>query len=89
MSKIPVGRVLTYADIAKKAGSPRAVRAVGNILNKNTDFERVPCHRVVRSDGSVGGYVKGGAAKVRKLLSEGVVIEKGKVDLSLCRMSIV
>lgn len=53
--KIPRGKVLTYKEVAKRAGKPLAFRAVGNILNKNTD-KRVPCHRVVRSDGKIGGY---------------------------------
>lgn len=53
--KIPKGKVLTYKEVAKRAGRPLAFRAVGNILNKNTD-KRVPCHRVVRSDGKIGGY---------------------------------
>ncbi len=53
--KIPRGKVLSYKEVAKKAGRPLAFRAVGNILNKNTD-KRVPCHRVIRSDGRVGGY---------------------------------
>lgn len=52
---IPKGKVLTYKEVAKKAGKPLAFRAVGNILNKNTD-KGVPCHRVIRSDGKVGGY---------------------------------
>ncbi len=55
VKKIPKGKVLTYKGVAKEAGNPLAFRAVGNILNKNTD-KRVPCHRVIRSDGKVGGY---------------------------------
>lgn len=55
VKKIPKGEVLTYKEVAKKAGKPLAFRAVGNILNKNTD-KSVPCHRVVRSDGKLGGY---------------------------------
>lgn len=52
---IPSGSTMTYQEVAVAAGSPRAARAVGNILNANTD-PSIPCHRVVRSDGSVGGY---------------------------------
>lgn len=52
---IPKGKVLTYQQVAKRAGHPRAYRAVGTILRKNTD-PRVPCHRVIKSDGSIGGY---------------------------------
>lgn len=52
---IPKGKVLTYKQVAKKIGHPLAFRAVGNILNKNVDKD-VPCHRVIRSDGKIGGY---------------------------------
>lgn len=55
VAKIPKGKTMTYAEVAQKAGSPRAVRAVGSILAKNTDTA-VPCHRVVRSDGTIGKY---------------------------------
>lgn len=53
--KIPRGEVMTYKEVAKKAGKPLAFRAVGNILNKNNE-KGVPCHRVIRSDGKIGGY---------------------------------
>jgi len=52
---IPKGETLTYKQVAERAGRPKAYRAVGNILNKNYDPD-IPCHRVVRSDGRVGGY---------------------------------
>jgi len=67
--RIPKGRVSTYKDIAKKAGSPRGFRAVGNILNKNRNL-RIPCHRVIRSDGKVGGYREGIKKKIYLLKSE-------------------
>lgn len=76
VEKIPRGRVTTYKDIAKAIGSPRVARAVGNALNKNNSLE-IPCHRVVRSDGRVGGYNKGSRAKVKILLNEGVKINNG------------
>ena len=63
---------MTYARVAKAAGRPNAVRAVGNILNKNRD-PRVPCHRVVRSDGSVGGYAWGSGKKKKILIKEGAI----------------
>ena len=53
--QIPKGETLTYKQVAEAAGRPGAYRAVGNILNKNQDPD-VPCHRVIKSDGSVGGY---------------------------------
>lgn len=68
---IPRGKTLTYGEIAQRAGRPRAYRAVGNILNANRD-PRVPCHRVIRSDGSPGGYNRGAREKIRRLRREGV-----------------
>ena len=56
--QIPKGSVLTYKQVANMAGSPKAFRAVGNILSKNFD-KSIPCHRVVRSDGKAGGYNRG------------------------------
>lgn len=72
VKKIPKGQVLTYSQVAKKAGSPKAWRAVGNILNKNKNPE-VPCHRVILADGSLGGYRSGARAKLRLLKKEGVI----------------
>ena len=66
---IPRGETLTYKDIAKIAGSPKAFRAVGNILNKNYN-PGVPCHRVIRSDGKLGGYNKGELEKLKRLTVE-------------------
>ena len=68
--KIPRGKVMTYKEVAQRAGFPLAWRAVGNILNKNTDPE-IPCHRVIRSDGKVGDYRKGTAKKILLLKKEG------------------
>ncbi len=73
VSRIPKGRTMTYKEVAEAAGSPKAWRAVGNILNKNRDFEKIPCHRVIRSDGSVGNYVLGEVEKKRKLRMEGAL----------------
>lgn len=70
---IPKGSVMTYGEVAKKAGSPRAARAVANIMAANYD-EDVPCHRVIRSDGGLGGYNRGGTEKKRAILqSEGYI----------------
>ena len=69
--KIPRGQVLTYRQVAKLAGSPNAYRAVGSILNKNRDFKNIPCYRVVRSDGTPGGYVRGAKLKIALLKKEG------------------
>lgn len=68
---IPAGQVLTYKEVATVAGRPKAARAVANIMAKNFDLT-VPCHRVIRSDGALGGYNRGGsAAKARILAKEG------------------
>lgn len=69
VKKIPAGSVLTYKQVAIKAGRPTAWRAVGNILNKNYD-PQIPCHRVVRSDGKTGGYNRGAKTKIKLLLAE-------------------
>ena len=66
---IPKGQTLTYQQVAQRAGRPHAYRAVGNILNKNYD-PVIPCHRVVRSDGSAGGYNRGTEEKRRRLQEE-------------------
>ena len=67
--KIPSGKVLTYKKVAQLAGSPFAYRAVGNILSKNHN-PSIPCHRVIRSDGKIGGYNRGMDNKYRILLEE-------------------
>jgi len=66
---IPKGQTRTYAQVAALAGSPRAYRAVGNILNTNYD-PSIPCHRVVRSDGTPGGYNRGTKKKIAILKKE-------------------
>lgn len=74
VKKIPKGKVLTYKEVAKLAGSAKASRAVGNILSKNYD-PKIPCHRVIRSDGKLGNYNRGGTkAKEKILKEEGVVL---------------
>jgi methylated-DNA-[protein]-cysteine S-methyltransferase len=67
---IPKGRVMTYKEVAERIGHPNAFRAVGNILNKNTD-KSVPCHRVIRSDGRIGGYNGIQGVKEKLLREEG------------------
>ena len=73
VQKIPRGKVLTYREVARRAGNPRAARAVGNILNKDYN-PKIPCHRVIRSDGRAGGYNRGTRLKLQKLRKEGVTI---------------
>jgi O-6-methylguanine DNA methyltransferase len=71
VAKIPRGSVMTYQEVARRAGRPNAARAVGNIMHHNPDTARVPCHRVVRSDGTPGGYARGTRAKIALLRREG------------------
>ncbi len=73
VKKIPKGKTLTYKDVATKTGHTKAYRAVGNILNKNFD-PKIPCHRVIRSDGTVGEYNRGRSKKIELLKSEGAII---------------
>lgn len=68
--RIPRGQTLTYKQVAELSGRPKAYRAVGNILNKNYD-KSIPCHRVIRSDGWLGGYNRGAVAKKLILQKEG------------------
>ena len=65
---IPKGEVLTYSEVARRAGRPKAARAVANLMAKNYD-PAIPCHRVIRRDGTMGGYNRGGVAKKRELLA--------------------
>lgn len=74
---------MTYKQVAKLAGSPKAWRAVGNALNKNPNLKTIPCHRVIRSDGKIGGYNKGAWKKSALLRKEGVIIKKRRVILQL------
>ena len=76
LRKIPRGKVKTYSQVAKAIGKPLAVRAVANAIGKNPNPPKIPCHRVVRSDGSLGGYSGKGGLKTKKLLlkKEGITL---------------
>lgn len=80
LAKIPRGKVVTYAELARALGHPRAAQAVGSILHKNPDCEKFPCFRVVRSDGIVGGFKRGNPEKVRRLRTEGIEIRNGRIQ---------
>ncbi|HCR52296.1 TPA: 6-O-methylguanine DNA methyltransferase [Candidatus Kaiserbacteria bacterium] len=70
--QIPKGKTKSYGDVARAAGYPGAARAVGMVMKRNYD-PSVPCHRVIRADGALGGYNRGGLAEKRALLkAEGV-----------------
>lgn len=79
IKKIPRGKVATYALIARWAGKPKAYRAAGNALRINPYSPQAPCHRVVKSDGSLGGYAGGVKKKIALLEKEGVSVKGGKV----------
>ena len=68
LSKIPRGSVKTYTQVAKAIGKPLAVRAVANAIGKNPYPPKIPCHRVIRSDGLLGGYSGKGGVKTKKFL---------------------
>jgi len=73
VAKIPKGKSMTYKEVATKAGNPKAARAVGAIMRSNFNRD-IPCHRVVRSNGSLGSYNRGGTLRKRELLkSEGAL----------------
>lgn len=81
VSRIPEGNVATYKQLARVLGKPRAYRAVGNALSNNPRPNEIPCYRVVRSDGDLGGYIFGRERKAELLSDEGIEIESGEVDL--------
>ncbi|MFA6094697.1 MAG: MGMT family protein [Candidatus Paceibacterota bacterium] len=72
VKKIPKGKVSTYKEVARRAGNILAARAVGNILHKNNNPD-IPCHRVIRNDGKIGGYNRGVDKKRRILKEEGAI----------------
>ena len=76
LKKIPKGTVKTYSEVAEAIGKPLAVRAVANAIGKNPSPIRIPCHRVIRSDGSLGGYSGTGGVKKKKnlLKKEGIIV---------------
>jgi methylated-DNA-[protein]-cysteine S-methyltransferase len=80
VGKIPKGKVSTYKAVARALGT-NAYRAVGNAMNKNPHSPKVPCHRVIKNNGDIGGFAKGKKEKIRLLKKEGVVVEKERVNL--------
>lgn len=85
LRKVPRGKVTTYSEIARSLKS-KAYRAVGNAMNKNptsgSSTGKVPCHRVVKSNGEVGGFASGTRKKISMLKKEGIKIVKGKIDFN-------
>lgn len=79
-ARIPAGQVMTYGELAAKAGSPGAARAVGTAMATNPVPVIIPCHRVVRADGALGAYSAGGTrAKARMLRAEGIALTNGRI----------
>ena len=91
LAEVPEGKVTTYGDLAKELAkrepkwSPNASRAVGTTMKNNVCGPQIPCHRVIKSDGSIGNF-RGGAMgavdeKIGLLRDEGVIVENGRIDL--------
>ncbi len=91
VKRIPRGKTLSYREVAESTGYPKAWRAVGNALNKNPNLhspkfskktlasKQIPCHRVIRLNGRIGGYRYGAKRKASLLKKEGVIIKKRRV----------
>lgn len=80
LKKVPKGKVTTYKDLARAVNS-KAYQAVGTAMNKNPYVPKVPCHRVINSNGNIGKFAFGTANKIKMLKKEGIIIKKGKIDL--------
>ncbi len=80
LKRVPKGKVVSYKSLAEALNS-RAYRAVGNAMNHNQNAPVIPCHRVINSNGKLGGYAFGINKKISILKSEGIEIKNGKVDL--------
>ena len=79
LKKVPKGKITTYVDLARAVGKPGAARAVGNALNKNPFAPQVPCHRVVKNTGELGGFASGARKKIARLKKEGVEVKFGRI----------
>ena len=77
--EVPKGKITTYGELAKAVGLKNGQRAVGKIMNKNPYPVIIPCHRVIKSDGKIGGYAYGEEIKSNMLAREGITIKNGKI----------
>ncbi len=77
--QVPKGKITTYGELAKAVGLQNGQRAIGKIMNKNPYPVIIPCHRVVSSNGTVGGYAFGQDVKTNMLIKEGIKIHNGKI----------
>ena len=78
--EVPKGKVTTYGELANAVGLRNGQRAIGRIMNKNPFPVIVPCHRVIKSDGKIGGYAYGQDVKSNMLSKEGIKISEGKIE---------
>lgn len=87
ISQIPKGQIMTYKEVARLSGNVAAYRAVGNIMHKNPDIKRYPCHRIVRSDYKLAnGYAFGGKpAQKKKLKAEGITFKGDTIVTSISK----
>ena len=85
VSQVPSGKVTTYSAVAKFLNNPRGSRAVGWAMRQCPyPIDKVPCHRVIKADGTIGGYGwEGELTKARLLRKEGIAIRSGKIDLQI------
>ena len=79
LKEVPKGKVITYAGLARMIGRPKAHRAVGSAMNKNPYAPQVPCHRVVKSNGDLGGFATDIEVKIKRLQEEGVMVSDNKI----------
>ena len=77
--EVPKGKITTYGELAKAVGLKNGQRAIGKIMNQNPYPVIIPCHRVVKSDGKVGGYAYGQNIKIKMLTKEGIKIKDDKI----------
>ncbi|MEM3067358.1 MAG: MGMT family protein [Thermoplasmata archaeon] len=81
LKKVPKGKVITYKELAKSVNS-KAYRFVGHCMKTNSNRIKIPCYKVIKSDGKIGEYSDGGIeGKIAKLRKEGIEVVNGKVDL--------
>jgi len=79
LTQVPQGKITTYGELAKAVGLKNGQRVIGQIMKKNPYPVIIPCHRVVKSDGTIGGYAYGGDIKTNMLQKEGIKIHYGKI----------
>ncbi len=79
VKQIPKGHVSTYGAVAKALGNKTYARAIGKYMNKNPDPDSMPCFKIVKSDGSLGGFGRGIDDKIRRLNEDGIKVKNGKI----------